>query len=80
MTRPLTPEERSLMEHALGRGSRAKDARNHFAVGKDSPDFAVWEQLVADGFAKRGREISWTGGLVYFHVTEDGKEALDGDA
>jgi len=79
--RQLTVEERVLMEHALGRHypHKARDHRNWYAVGPESTEFKVWEQLAVDGLAKRGREINHTGGLVYFHVTDAGKEALDGD-
>lgn len=76
MTRPITLLEREVMDHALGRTypNKARDYRNHFAARPGSEDYEVWERLEVDQLAQRGRTIP--GGLVYFQVTEAGKQAL----
>lgn len=75
----LSNDERSMMEHALGRDypHKSRDYRNYYAAAKDGPEFATWTRLVERGLAKERTRVDWTP-LVYFHVTDAGKAALDG--
>lgn len=73
-TEALTIEECEAMKHALGGELRPEaDAwRNHYAT-YSSDD--LWTGLESRGLARRSpREIP--GGLVYFHVTTEGRRAL----
>jgi len=75
----ITAIERELMEHALGRSypNKTRDYRNHFAAEPDGPDWPVWMALADRGLARAGSFVNERGGMRYFHVTEDGKAALD---
>ncbi len=74
----LTPLERDLMEHALGRDypNKERDFRNHYVIGEECADIAVWRSLVARGMASE-QPYSLAQGSFLFRVTDVGKLALD---
>jgi len=71
-------DDLDLLRHAAGATSDVKRKdwgyRNYFAAGKDGSDREGLERMVAAGLAVQGRDIP--GGLIYFHVTEEGCRAL----
>lgn len=66
-----------LMRHALGvqqYGVRFKKPyRNHFVAGGDH--VAIWDGLVAQGFATKREGNQITGGCPVFYVTDAGRAA-----
>jgi hypothetical protein len=74
----LTPAERDVMEHALGRNYPHKDPdhRNYFAAERDEATFLVWVGLARRGLATEQARVTWNT-LSYFRVTDAGKAALD---
>lgn len=62
MSDTLTPEQMKLARHALGLPNKQNTSyRNRFCTGKDCPDHAVWEEMVAAGFAKKVTGTVWGG-------------------
>lgn len=76
----LTPTERDLMEHALGRNypHKDRDYRNYFAAERDEETFLVWVGLARRGLAMEQARVTWST-LSYFRVTDAGKAVLDGE-
>ena len=67
----LTDAQRDRMSHALGVGR--DDNRNFYAAGGD--DIAIWDELVAKGFAVRRRQSPLFPDIC-FSVTDAGRAAL----
>ncbi len=67
----MTSEQREILRHALGlnRGDAVEPYRNYYA---DEPNAKTCNELVEKGAMIKGREIE--GGLIYYHVTNFGKE------
>lgn len=79
LERPLTAQERELLEHALGRDypHKERDFRNYYAEAREAPTYEVWRSLEARGLARSKAQDPQLGDLVYFFVTDAGKAALD---
>jgi hypothetical protein len=78
----LSPRERELMEHALGRDyphKKPRDFRNYYAADRAGREYREWSALVERRLATKRTEVSWTP-LIYFAVSDAGKAALDGKA
>ena len=82
----LTKEQREIIEHCLFGSSvrhsrRREPYRNFFAACPDNlPDGLILASLVGKGLMLRRRNSpSWTGGLVYYHVTAAGMRAVGVD-
>jgi hypothetical protein len=76
----LSPTERHVMEHALGRQypARQRDYRNRFCAEPGGEDDATWRGLCERGLARlRAGPNDWQVYNVYA-VTDAGKAALDG--
>lgn len=59
-----------MMQHAVG---YPKFYRNHYCLGPDCEETAVWEALVAMKLAWRStRQASWTRGMTTYGVTPAG--------
>ncbi len=71
----MTPEQRDVLRHALGLNRKDKPYRNFYAA---EPDDKICNELVDKLAMTRGREIP--GGLVYFYVTNFGRELANRDA
>ncbi len=67
--------EREILEHSLKGGSN-RVFRNYFAVDLSTGDGYVCLNLVRKGFMVRHVESAKQPGLVYFHVTQAGAEAV----
>lgn len=65
-------------EHRFGHSIRyTKSWRNHFVAAGDH--VAIWDDLVAKGFAMRRNGSALSGGDPIYFVTDSGREAaLDG--
>lgn len=69
---PITPEQRRKLCHALGIDCACVEpTRNFYAEDPDDPDMNA---LVGLGYMQQGKTIP--GRLVYFHVTEAGRNLL----
>lgn len=79
--RPLTEDEFYQMAHAIGhpqsRGCSTHGGRNHYCTSSDD---SLWLGLVADGLAIRHRSSLLAEGEATFHVTDEGRKAIDADA
>lgn len=69
----VTEEQRGVLLHALGLTRQAEAYRNHYAA---EPGDETCNALVEAGYMREGREIE--GGLVYYHVTEEGRRVAYG--
>lgn len=75
----LTPEERHIMEHALGSWSRTQKPgwRNHYCASPGEDHWGTLECLCARGLMMRKVNPSeLTGGGTVFSVTMAGETAL----
>lgn len=82
--RGFDEKELKVMRHALGidlwKTPEMLDGayvsrRNHYCASNPSPEFDLWEGLVADGMAVRTTEM--VNGFVYYAVSEDGIAAME---
>lgn len=66
--------QRRMIHNALGLLYSKKAYRNHYVVGAGTPTETEWDQLVAHGYAERGRPIQpdQPSKQVWFYVTEKG--------
>jgi len=72
----LTELQIENMTHALGMNQKKKHYRNYFAAYKGGEDFESWGMLVAKGYATMRLNIPSNNDIAYFHVTDEGIEAL----
>lgn len=72
----MTENQRDIMRHALGYGSRNPGYRNHFCTGPGSTDYPHCEALVEAGMMSRREGSALSGGDYVYHVTDAGRAAL----
>ncbi|MBK8173133.1 MAG: hypothetical protein IPK60_22760 [Sandaracinaceae bacterium] len=70
----LTENMREMLLHAIGGKHSADPWRNYYNADVGSDDHAEWERMVTMGLARKGRSVE--GPSVYFHVTQEGADAL----
>ncbi|TDR54213.1 hypothetical protein [Paenilisteria rocourtiae] len=68
----VTQQQVDLMKHALGLDNTKRAYRNHFAAL--IVNTGDWDNLVKKGLAEKGEN---TGRLIYYHVSELGRQFLD---
>lgn len=73
--REVEPGERDILVHSL-KGSSNRVFRNYFAADLATEDGLVCLSLVKQGLMVRHVESAKQPGLVYFHVTQAGAEAV----
>lgn len=69
----LDDELMRVLKHSLGLTRAASEYRNYYAA---EPDDAQCNKLIELGYMHRG--IAIPGGLIYFHVTEEGRKRVYG--
>ncbi len=67
------------IRHALGLTNAKKSYRNYFATEPGADTWDDIQELIAEGLMVRGRDRSWLGGLIIFHVTDKGRKLVDGE-
>ena len=77
MEKLATVYDREVMRHALGLNNAAKSYRNRFLSDPSGADFDVWQRLVILGLAVNHGPTEITGGLVFFSVTDAGREIAE---
>lgn len=69
----VTDHQRTLMEHCIGVGKRAKPYRNYYMTNHDDKD---WDYLIKKGLAEKSKEEPNSYGCIYFWLTKQGVEFI----
>lgn len=71
----VTAEELHILRHSLGLTLPGDEPyRNYYCTGPTADNYADCENLVGKGLMVRGKSQVKEGSLIYFHVTDKGKD------